>query len=303
MGSLYGYEIDADRPLARLSDARGERGRISVRENGGQPVEEAAELSRLITDPDWNPQYVAGRMGERIVIWHADAGTFLLDPSSLAVAHRASDTVLAAGPARWEDRLASSAIPQLLGAAGGVPLHAAANRVGDRALVICGVTGRGKSTLCAVLAAAGHPSLGEDGVVLFRAGERFAVWPGTSGSLITEAAGALIGASTDGPSDPRGRRLHAGFDSADGPAEVAAVAFLRERGGPAVEIQRVDTAKTHRELLDHLLAAKPLGAREFGAAARIAESVTGLLLRVPDSLDAAVEAADRLAELFPGETG
>ena len=216
----------------------------------------------------------------------------------MTIGHRAVDTALELGPQRWEDRLASNAVPLLLGELGALSLHASANLVGDRALVICGVTGRGKSTLSAALASAGYPSLGEDGVVLHRSGTGHAAWPGARGSLLTNPAAAVIGTtSANGPEDPRGRRLHDGLRSADRPGRAAVIAFLRERGGTAVDIERVDSAKTHRELLDHLLTAGRRGTREFAGSARVAVSVAGVLLRVPDSLDAVAEAAERLTGL------
>lgn len=298
MSSLHGYEIDSDVPLERASEAPGELGRITVRAERGRPLEEPAELVRLVVDADWSLQYAAARLGDRILAWHSDAGTFVIDPASMRIGHRAADTALALGAERWEDRLASSAIPLLLGELGGLSLHAAANLVGDRVVVICGVTGRGKSTLSAALAAAGHPSLAEDGVVLRRSDGGHAAWPGARGSLLTEPAAAAIGAeSTNGRADPRGRRLHDGLRSADRPGQVALVAFLRERSGSTIAIEETDSAKTHRELLDHLLMAGRLGTSEFAGSARVAESVRGVLLRVPDSLDAVNEAAERLAIL------
>jgi hypothetical protein len=221
----------------------------------------------------------------------------------MLIGHRATDSVLAAGAERWEDRLASNAVPLLLGQVGGQPLHAAANLVGDRAVVICGVTGRGKSTLSAALAAAGHPAISEDGVVLFASGDGHVSWPGAAGSLLTAAAAEAIGVSVGGPADPRGRHLHHGLRAADRPGQVAVIGFLRERGGSTVALDRLDTAKTHRELLDHLLIAGPVGAREFAGLARVAESAEGVLLRVPDSLDAVSKAAERLAELAQGASG
>jgi hypothetical protein len=298
VSSLHGYEIDSDVPLRRASATPGELGRITVRATSDQPLEAPAELVRLVVDADWSPQYAAARLGDRVLAWHSDAGSFVIDPAAMTIGHRAADTVLELGAERWEDRLASNAIPLLLGELGGLSLHASANLVGDRAVVICGVTGRGKSTLSAALAAAGHPSLGEDGVVLRRSDTGHAAWPGARGSLLTEPAAVVIGAtSTDGPTDPRGRRLHNGLRTADRPGQVTLVAFLRERAGSAVAIEKTDSAKTHRELLDHLLTAGRLGPRDFAGSARVAESVHGVLLRVPDSLDAVAEAAERLAAL------
>ena len=302
MSSLHGYEIDSDVPLTRASEAPGELGRITVRADHDRPLEAPAELVRLVVDADWSPHYAAARLGDRVVAWHSDAGSFVIDPASMAISHRAADTVLELGAERWEDRLASNAIPLLLGELGGLSLHASANLVGDRAVVICGVTGRGKSTLSAALAAAGHPSLGEDGVVLRPSDAGHMAWPGARGSLLTEPAAALVGAaSANGPADPRGRRLHDGLRAADRPGRVALVAFLRERAGSAVAVERTDPAKTHRELLDHLLTTGRVGTRDFAGSARVAESVDGVLLRVPDSLEAVTEAAERLAVLAAGD--
>jgi hypothetical protein len=303
MGSLYGYEIDSDVPLSRVSEVPGELGRITVRVAEDHPLDDPAEVTRLVPDADGHPRYVAARLGGRTLAWHADAGSFTVDPESMLIAHRSADSVLAAGAERWEDRLASNAVPLLLGQVGGQPLHAAANLVGDRAVVICGVTGRGKSTLSAALAAAGHPAISEDGVVLFGSGAGHAAWPGATGALLTASAAEAIGVSVDGPADPRGRHLHDGIRTADRPGQVAVIGFLRERGGSKVAVERLDSAKTHRELLDHLLIAGPVGAREFAALARVAESAEGVLLRVPDSLEAVREGAERLTEIAGGASG
>ena len=121
MGSLYGYEIDSDVPLTRPSEAPGELGRITVTADGGRPLEAPAELARLVAEDDWSPQYAAARLGYRILAWHSDAGTFVIDPASMAISHRAADTVHELGAERWEDRLASNAIPLLLGELGVSP--------------------------------------------------------------------------------------------------------------------------------------------------------------------------------------
>jgi hypothetical protein len=298
VSSLHGYEIDSDVPLTRASEAPGKLGRITVRADPGRPLEASAELLRLVVDAELSPHYASARLGDRVLAWHSDAGSFVIDPTSVSIGHRAADTVLELGAERWEDRLASNAIPLLLNELGGLSLHASANLVGDLAVVICGVTGRGKSTLSAAMAAAGHPALGEDGIVLRRSETGHVAWPGARGSLLTEPAAVAIGAtSANGPADPRGRRLHNGLGTADRPGQVALVAFLRERAGSTVEIERTDPAKTHRELLDHLLTARRVGTRDFAGSARVAESVHGVLLRVPDSLDAVAEAAERLAAL------
>ena len=148
------------------------------------------------------------------------------------------------GVGRWEDRLASTAIPLLLGEIGGIPLHAAANRADGRGVVICGVTGRGKSTLSAALAAAGCGSMGEDGVVLFPADGGHTIWPGLTGSLLTDAAAECIGTEpAETPLDNRGRRLHHAATSTQGAADAGVIAFLRDRGGSEVEVEPGPSAR------------------------------------------------------------
>src|SRR5205823_12668941 len=93
-----------------------------------------------------------------------------------------------AGRLRWDDRLGSTAIPLLAAERGGLALHASANLVRGGCLLICGVTGRGKSTLAAALAVLGHPLLAEDGAVVDFSGGSPTVWPGMRDALITGEA-------------------------------------------------------------------------------------------------------------------
>src|SRR3954453_16004515 len=107
MGSLYGYEIDSDVPLLRLSEVPGELGRVTVRVAKDHPLDDPAEVMRLVPDADGHPRYVAARLGGRILAWHADAGSFTIDREAMLIGHRSTDSVLASGAERWEDRLAS----------------------------------------------------------------------------------------------------------------------------------------------------------------------------------------------------
>ena len=299
MGSLHGFEIDCDRELRRLSCARGELGRVRVRSVEASPLERDGELLRLIAGANGNPASALARCDGRPLYWHADSGSFLVDAVSGLVSYRREDAVTDGGAARWEHRLGSSVLPVLGGERGGLALHASAVSVGGRALVICGVTGRGKSTLAATLVARGHEAIAEDGVVIDRDREESVVWPGLAGAMVTAGVATAIGlrGAREGGPDPRGR-LYAQTPVAAGAATpVGAVAILFERGGDRVELTAPTPAKAHRELLAHAIGAGRRGAGAFAASARLIERVPVRLLVVPDSvaeLPVAAEALERL---------
>jgi hypothetical protein len=302
MGSLHGFEIDCDRELRRLSPTPGSLGMVQVRSTARSPLEESCELLHLIADAEGPPVHATGRSHDRLVSWHADGGSFLIDASTGRIAYRAEDASAASGPARWEDRLGSTALPLLAGERGGLPLHASAVGVEGRAVVICGVTGRGKSTLAAALAARGHEQIAEDGVVVRFNDHEPLVWPGLSGALITGEAGTAIGIGTagpeSGPTDPRGRIFVETPRRVTGPTPAAGVAILMERAGDRVEMVNPQPAKAHRELLAHVLGGRR-GPAAFASAARLVERVPITMLIVPDSVEKLKEAAEVL-ESLPG---
>lgn len=297
MPSLHAYEIDSDRPLARLSGAPGPMGTIIVREAESSPLDEAATLGHMVIGRDERPAYALARTAGGVIAWHADAGSFALDPAGLSIRYRPADATRPFSETRWGDRLGSTAVPLLAAERDhGVVLHASANLIGDRALLVCGITGRGKSTLAAALAAAGWPLLAEDGVVVRDHGEP-RIWPGLTGALITDEAAAGLGRGLEGEreSDPRGRRLRPGVPLASGPASIGAVVVLMERGGSELRIREIERAKAHRELLAQVVAVERLGPRAFAASARLASRVPVALVALPDRLEALDDAAKRLA--------
>jgi hypothetical protein len=297
MASLHGYEIECDRTVERLSEAPGELGSVRVRAAVRSPLERSGELLAFVEGRDGLPRYGLARTGSRLVAWNADAGSFAIDPEAMSVSYRTDDAVRPEGELRWGDRLGSTAIPLLAAELGGLALHASANRVDGRSLLICGVTGRGKSTLTAALAARGHPSLAEDGVVVHQLGGGHFVWPGMVGALLTETAVEAIGAISlpaGGAPDSRGRLL-ASLPTADGRMEVGAVAILAEREGATVAVERLSPARAHRELIAQAVAGGRAGRRSFSGGARLAERTPVALVRVPDRIDAVAEAAEELA--------
>jgi hypothetical protein len=301
MASLHGYEIDCDRELGRLSDAVGERGSIRIRAARASPLSSEGELLQFVEGRDTAPLYGLARTGPSLVAWHADAGSFAIDAEAMAISYSRADAERAEGELRWDDRLGSTAIPLLAAEQGGLALHASGNLIDGRCLLICAVTGRGKSTLAAALAARGHPLLAEDGLVAHRHDGRAVVWPGMSGALVTKeaaeaiAANAANAAGIGGDPDRRGRVLVT-LPAAHGPAAVAAIAILAERGGARVAVERLSRPRAHRELLAHALSGSRVESN-FSSAARLVETAPVALVRVPDRIGAIAEAANALASL------
>lgn len=159
MGSLYGFEVESDLPLQRLNTARGTRGRLSV-EIAETPTLEGEPVSTLVSDDGhcWYASYELD--GGACLLELPPTGSFLLDPTALRIGVQRDD----ADDELLEHRIASSAICTLLAMRGDLVLHAAAAEVEGRAVVLCGPTQRGKSTLVRALGSLGHAVLGEDGI-------------------------------------------------------------------------------------------------------------------------------------------
>jgi len=298
MESLHGFEIDCDRVLRRVSAAPGSLGAVRVRATSERLLDRGCELLRLVADGEGTPAFALGRRSDgRLVSWHADGGSFLIDGTARRIAYRPEDASVEGGAARWEHRLGSSALPLLAGERGALPLHASAAAVGGRAVVICGVTGRGKSTLAATLVARGHEAIAEDGVVVGFDEDEPIVWPGLAGALITGKAATAVGIDRAGRGDARGRFMVESRRTATGPTPVAGVAILMERAGDRVKLVRPEPARAHRELLAHVICAERRGPAAFASAARLVERVPVALLVVPDSVEELGRAAEALESL------
>ena len=86
-----------------------------------------------------------------------------------------------AAPETVEHLLIDQVLPRVLAHKGRLVLHAGGVRTPFGAIAFLGESGAGKSTLCSALARAGHPVLGDDGLVVRDDGggmEVFATYPG-----------------------------------------------------------------------------------------------------------------------------
>lgn len=127
-------------------------------------------------------------------------------------------------------------IPLILGCNGDLVLHASATVVDGQAVAFIGTTGRGKSTLAAAFARAGHPFLTDDGLILDRDGEGYTVRPREPVIRLSEDSAAAI-LKTEVP-PPGGnafkeRILASGeIPFHGGPAPLAAIYLLTESQQP-----------------------------------------------------------------------
>lgn len=273
MGSLYGFEVKTELPLRRLNGAPGVRGALTV---------EAA--ARPLTAPDEEP--VASLVDDRGRRWHAsyelDDGSCLIElpPSGSFLLESAAGRILVDRAGGDDDllehRVASSAICTLLAMRGDLALHAAGVEVDGRAVLFCGPSLRGKSTLARALGEGGCRLLGEDGIAVdLGAGEPIA-FPGARGVRVRRRD-AEEGQSTEllddpGPGEPP-------------PCPVAAVILLGERG-EALEVESLEPARALALLTPNLIhtgARASIGAA-FERLATLLRSVPAFDVSLPDDL-------------------
>lgn len=185
-----------------------------------------------------------------------------------------------------EHRVACLVMPLLLAERGDLALHAAVLARDGVAVVFCGPTMRGKSTLAAELAARGYELLGDDSAVLTLDGDdHMLAWPGPSGSRLRP------------PGELSMRRLvHAESGLArTQPVRLAAAVELGERGAGELQVERLEPVTAAIRLYAHAPQADgPAIARTFGLVARLAERVPVFHARLPDDLRRAGDHAEAL---------
>ncbi|HEX6753261.1 MAG TPA: hypothetical protein VF093_06720 [Solirubrobacterales bacterium] len=272
MGSLYGFEVKTELPLRRLNAAPGTRGELTI-DAVIEPlaVQRGEPVSTLVGD-DGRRFYASYELDGRCLLELPPSGEFLLDPGAARVTVRAGD----GDESLREHRIASSAVCTLLAMRGDLPLHASAVAVEGRAVLFCGPTGRGKSTLALTLGEAGHAVLGEDGVSISMGPEGPIAFPGARGIRV-RSLDADGGRRTDLVTDPAPHEPP--------PCPVAAVVLLGERGeGHGVE--PLEPARALALLTPNLIHSG--GRASIGAAfARLAtllSTVPAFSVSLPDDL-------------------
>lgn len=273
MGSLYGFEVKAELPLRRLNAAAGTRGELTI-EVASHPlaVTRGEPVSTLVGD-DGQRFYASHELNGRCLLELPPSGEFLLDPTAVRVTVGVGDD----DAALLEHRIVSSAVCTLLAMRGDLVLHSSAVVAGGRAVVFCGPTGRGKSTLALALGKAGHPVLGEDGVAIdLERGDPVA-FPGARGVRVR---------SLDADGDRRTDLVGDPAPVEPPPCTVAAVVLLDERG-ETLSIEPLPAARALALLTPNLTHS---GGREaiaaaFGRLARLLHTVPAFRASLPEDLD------------------
>lgn len=275
MGSLYGFEVKSDLPLRRLNTAAGTRGTLVVETADGPLAEDrGAPVSTLVGD-DGRLFYASHELNGRCLLELPPTGDFLLDPHECRVTvdsrHDDFDQL--------EHRIASSAVCTLLAIRGDLVLHASAVEAEGKAMVFCGPSRRGKSTLARTFGDLGYPVLGEDGVAIGPEGTPV-VFPGARGVRVRSGDGVAAELAPDpGPAEPE-------------PCPVAAVVLLDARS-EALEIEPMESARALALLTPNLVHS---GGRDairaaFGHLASFLGAIPALRVAFPDDLEALPEAA------------
>lgn len=218
MGSIYGFEVKSALGLRRLNAAPGTRGELTVEPGRRLRAPDGAEPAGVLETEEglrWFASYELD--GGACLLEMPPTGSFLLEPAAARVVVEGTD----GDGELLEHRIASSAICTLLSMRGDLILHAAAVEAEGRAVVICGPSLRGKSTLARALGEAGCGVLGEDGIAIELDGNAPLVHPGARG-VRARARQADGRTRTEllpdpGPGEPRA-------------CPVAAIVLLGERG-------------------------------------------------------------------------
>jgi energy-coupling factor transporter ATP-binding protein EcfA2 len=155
-----------------------------------------------------------------------------------------------------------------------------------RAVLFCGPSGRGKSTLALMASSAGCPVAGEDGAVVEIEAGRALVWPGARGILAAQD----------------GRRslsmLHERLE-ARGPVPVGAVCFLAARGAE-LQLDAMSPARAVPALVPSLIHAGDENALRtaFEGLVGLLELVPAFRVTMPDDLAGAPQATRSLVARF-----
>lgn len=170
--------LESEVPLAALPRAHGGPAdcsvRLGTRERTGRAHERWDHHWR---SPEGGVLLSCRRDGDAYCLGFPGLATFLIDDGG-AIFCRPHGTI---PPGTLEHLLIDQVLPRVLTHRGCLAIHAGCVATPQGAIAFLGDSGSGKSTLCAEFARAGHPLLGDDGIVVRRAAagfEALATYPG-----------------------------------------------------------------------------------------------------------------------------
>jgi hypothetical protein len=286
MGSLYGFEVKSDLPLRRLNAAVGTRGELAIEVAAEPLLPPAGEPAGSLVSDDGQRWFASFELADgNCLLQMPPTGSFLLEPTNGRIVVDADE-----GDAELlEHRIASSAICTLLSMRNDLALHAGAVDVDGRAIVFCGPSLRGKSTLARALGKAGYRLLGEDGIAIELNQQGPIAHPGARGVRMRRR---------DGDGGHRTVLLEDPGRGETGPCPVAAVVLLGERGAE-LEVQPLEPARALALLTPNLIHSGGRGsiATAFQRLATLSSMVPALQISLPDDLDVLPETCQRFLDV------
>ena len=281
MGSLYGYDIDSDLPLERLNTAPGRRGLVTIEHTSRDLAGLAGTLTGYVETPTGLFAWAAAETADGCLLSFPESSAIHVAPDELRI------TVAPRGPMEEvEHRLVTTALCMLLAGRGDLALHASAVGMRDGAVLFCGPSERGKSTLAHALGRLGAPVLCEDGAIVELSASGLTLYPGPRGvRLRREVNGAVkVSLFPDPAEEPD-------------PCPVQAIALLEERGAE-LTIEPLDAVEALLLLTPNLghTGGRVSLARSFGNLGLLLRSVPAFRVSLPDGLDALPGAARRLLD-------
>jgi hypothetical protein len=275
MGSLYGFEVKSELPLRRLNAAAGTRGELAVEVATEPLVEPHGEPAGSLVTDDGYRWFASYELEDgNCLLQMPPTGSFLLEPANgrIVVDCKDEDSELR------EHRIASSAICTLLSMRDDLVLHAAAVEADGRAIVFCGPSLRGKSTLARALGEDGCRLLGEDGI---------AIELGQGGAVVHPGARGVRMRNPDA-----GSHRHTTLLDDPGPGEpqacpVGAIVLLSERG-PGFAVEPLQAARALALLTPNLIhsGGRSSIAAAFQRLAALLACAPALEISLPDDLQA-----------------
>jgi hypothetical protein len=285
MGSLYGFEVKSELPLRRLNAAAGTRGELVVEASADRiETPDREPTGSRVTDDGyrWFASYELD--GDECLLEMPPTGSFLLQPARGRVVVDPTDD----DAELREHRIASAAICTLLSRRDDLALHAAAVEADGCAIVFCGPSLRGKSTLARALGEAGCRLLAEDGI---------AIELGEDGPIAHPGARGVRMRTRDGTGPNRTVLLEDPGAGEPEPCPVATVVLLGERG-VAFEVEPLAPARALALLTPNLIhsGGRASIAAGFQRLAALLGTVPALDVSLPDDLDALPEASERFLD-------
>jgi hypothetical protein len=295
--SVHGYKIDADCALRRLRPAQGPLGRLSIlRSDGPVRVGGAETIGRF--PAEGTPILSIERAPGALQVWCGDTGTARIEAETQTITCRVKGE-----PDAWEDRLVNLLIPLLLADRGEFILHGAAVQTPAGAVIVCGSSGRGKSTLAAVLATQNVRVLTEDAVSLTLSAGGVLVWPGPMGVRLDEGTTQRLGLGV-GPT-ARGKLLHSSRQRGDtdgAPVELVAIASLEPRAGSSLRVTRLTPAAAVAHVFPNMVRLeRSRWQQAFDRAAEVTALVDCYTVRLPDDLERLPRIASELLAALTGQ--